>query len=202
MKRVIKKVAVLGSGVMGSRIACHFAGIGAQVLLLDIASPSPSEGGEQKPAAKNKIVNDALTAALKSNPSPVYTKDVAKRITTGNFDDNMKDIATCDWIIEVVIERLDIKQQVYEKVEQFRKQGTLITSNTSGIPIHMLSQGRSEDFKKNFCGTHFFNPPRYLRLLEIIPTPDTDESLLIFSCIMVICIWAKLPCCAKTRQLS
>jgi 3-hydroxyacyl-CoA dehydrogenase len=175
MKRVIKKVAVLGSGVMGSRIACHFAGIGVQVLLLDIVPKDVA--AEAKPAEKNKIVNDALQAALKSNPSPVYTKDVAKRITTGNFDDNMKDIASCDWIIEVVIERLDIKQQVYEKVEQFRKPGTLITSNTSGIPIHLLSQGRSEDFKKNFCGTHFFNPPRYLRLLEIIPTPDTDASV-------------------------
>lgn len=176
MKRVIRKVAVLGSGVMGSRIACHFAGIGVQVLLLDI-QPKQEEGKKHDP---NKIVNDALTAALKSNPSPVFTKDVAKKITTGNFDDNMKDIATCDWIIEVVVERLDIKQQVYEKVEQFRKQGTLITSNTSGIPIHLLSQGRSDDFKKNFCGTHFFNPPRYLRLLEIIPTPDTDPTIVDF----------------------
>lgn len=175
MKRVIKKVAVLGSGVMGSRIACHFAGVGVQVLLLDIVPKDlPADA---KPADKNKIVNDALQAALKSNPSPVYSKDVVKRITTGNFDDNMKDIASCDWVIEVVIERLDIKQQVYEKVEQFRKPGTLITSNTSGIPIHLLSQGRSEDFKKNFCGTHFFNPPRYLRLLEIIPTPDTDPAV-------------------------
>jgi len=178
MKRVIKKVAVLGSGVMGSRIACHFAGIGIQVLLLDIVpKDTPADA---KPALKNKIVNDALAAAIKSNPSPVYTKDVIKKITTGNFDDNMKDIATCDWIIEVVIERLDIKQQVYEKVEQFRKPGTLITSNTSGIPIHMLSVGRSEDFRKHFCGTHFFNPPRYLRLLEIIPTPDTDQSVVDF----------------------
>lgn len=178
MKRVIKKVAVLGSGVMGSRIACHFAGIGVQVLLLDIVpKDTPADA---KPAQKNKIVNDALAAAIKSNPSPVYTKDAVKKITTGNFDDNMKDIATCDWIIEVVIERLDIKQQVYEKVEQFRKQGTLITSNTSGIPIHMLSVGRSEDFKKHFCGTHFFNPPRYLRLLEIIPTPDTDVAVVDF----------------------
>ncbi|MBA4198306.1 MAG: 3-hydroxyacyl-CoA dehydrogenase [Chitinophaga sp.] len=180
MKRTIKKVAVLGSGVMGSRIACHFAGIGLKVLLLDIASPNPSEGGELKPALKNKIVNDALAAALKSNPSPVFTKDVVKHITTGNFDDNMKDIASCDWIIEVVVERLDIKQQVYEKIEQYRKAGTLITSNTSGIPIHLLSQGRSEDFKKHFCGTHFFNPPRYLRLLEIIPTPDTDKEVVDF----------------------
>jgi 3-hydroxyacyl-CoA dehydrogenase len=178
MKRVIKKVAVLGSGVMGSRIACHFAGIGVQVLLLDIV---PNDvAADAKPAEKNKIVNDALQAALKSNPSPVYSKDVVKRITTGNFDDNMKDIAQYDWVIEVVIERLDIKHQVYEKVEQFRKPGTLITSNTSGIPIHLLSQGRSEDFKKNFCGTHFFNPPRYLRLLEIIPTPDTDPSVVDF----------------------
>lgn len=176
MKRSIKKVAVLGSGVMGSRIACHFAGIGVQVLLLDMATP----GWQENKLPKNKLVNDALQAAIKSNPSPVYTKDVVKRITTGNFDDNMKDIATCDWTIEVVVERLDIKQQVYEKVEQFRKPGTLITTNTSGIPIHMLSKGRSDDFKKHFCGTHFFNPPRYLRLLEIIPAPETDQSVIDF----------------------
>ena len=180
MKRTIKKIAVLGSGVMGSRIACHFAGVGVQVLLLDIAAPPPPEGGIQKPSDKNKIVNDALSAAIKSNPSPVYHKDVIKKITTGNFEDNMKDIAGCDWVIEVVVERLDIKKSVYEKVEQFRKPGTLITSNTSGIPIHMLSEGRSEDFKKNFCGTHFFNPPRYLRLLEIIPTPSTDPAVVDF----------------------
>ncbi len=170
-KRIIKKVAVLGSGVMGSRIACHFAGVGIPVLLLDIAA----EG-----ANKNKIVNDALTAAVKSNPSPVYTKDVVKRITTGNFSDNMKDIAGCDWIIEVVVERLDIKKQIFDQVEQSRKPGTLVTSNTSGIPIHMMAEGRSEDFKKHFCGTHFFNPPRYLRLLEIIPTPDTDVEVVNF----------------------
>lgn len=178
MKRTIKKVAVLGSGVMGSRIACHFAGVGVQVLLLDIVGKDVP--ADAKPALKNKIVTDALTAAIKSNPSPVFTKEVVKNITTGNFDDNMKDIASCDWIIEVVVERLDIKQLVYEKVEKFRKPGTLITSNTSGIPIHMLSVGRSEDFRKNFCGTHFFNPPRYLRLLEIIPTPDTDPAIVNF----------------------
>ena len=177
-KRIIKKVAVLGSGVMGSRIACHFAGIGLPVLLLDIV---PKEAVEsKKPAERNKIVNDALAAAIKSNPSPVYHKNVIKKITTGNFDDDMKKIGDCDWVIEVVVERLDIKKQVYEKVEQFRKPGTLITSNTSGIPIHMLSEGRSDDFKKHFCGTHFFNPPRYLRLLEIIPTPDTDPSIINF----------------------
>lgn len=178
MNRSIKKVAVLGSGVMGSRIACHFAGIGVQVLLLDIVPKEAAESTD--PKLRNKIVNDALAAAIKSNPSPVYHKDVVKKISTGNFDDNMKDIAGCDWIIEVVVERLDIKKIVYEKVEQFRKPGTLITSNTSGIPIHMLSEGRSEDFKKNFCGSHFFNPPRYLRLLEVIPTPDTDPAVVDF----------------------
>lgn len=178
MKRSIRKVAVLGSGVMGSRIACHFAGIGVQVLLLDMV-PKSAEASTQ-PAERNKLVNDALQAAVKSNPSPVFTKEVVKRITTGNFDDNMKDIAGCDWIIEVVVERLDIKQLIYEKVEKFRKPGTLVTSNTSGIPIHMMAEGRSEDFKKHFCGSHFFNPPRYLRLLEIIPTPHTDPEIVDF----------------------
>ena len=185
-KRVIKKVAVLGSGVMGSRIACHFAGIGLQVLLLDIV-PTALTAAEQakgltldQPAVKNRIVNEALTAALKSNPSPVYHKDVVKRIKTGNFTDNMKDIAGCDWIIEVVVERLDIKQAVFTEVEKYRKPGTLVSSNTSGIPIHLMAEGRSDDFSKHFCGTHFFNPPRYLRLLEIIPTPATDPEVVDF----------------------
>ena len=174
--RSIKKVAVLGSGVMGSRIACHFANIGVEVILLDIV---PKDAGADR-KSRNKIVDDALAFALKSNPSPIYRKSFAKRITTGNFDDNMKDIATCDWIIEVVIERLDIKKQVFDKVEQFRKPGTLITSNTSGIPIHLMNEGRSEDFQKHFCGSHFFNPPRYLRLLEIIPTPKTSPEVIDF----------------------
>ncbi len=178
MNRTIKKVAVLGSGVMGSRIACHFAGVGLQVLLLDITPKDVTT--DAKPAERNKIVNDALNAAVKSNPSPVFHKDVVKKITTGNFDDNMKDIAHCDWIIEVVVERLDIKQKIFEQVEKYRKPGTLITSNTSGIPIHMMAEGRSDDFKKHFCGTHFFNPPRYLRLLEIIPTPFTDVAVVDF----------------------
>jgi 3-hydroxyacyl-CoA dehydrogenase len=178
MKRTIKKVAVLGSGVMGSRIACHFAGVGIPVLLLDMVPKDAAESTDK--SARNKLVNDALQAALKSNPSPVYTKDVVKKISTGNFTDNMKDIAGCDWIIEVVVERLDIKQSIFEQVEQYRKPGTLITSNTSGIPIHLMAAGRSEDFRKHFCGTHFFNPPRYLRLLEIIPTPDTDPAVIDF----------------------
>lgn len=178
MKRTIKKVAVLGSGVMGSRIACHFAGVGVQTLLLDMVPKGMEES--TKPAERNKLVSDALAAAIKSNPSPVYTKDVMKKITTGNFTDNMKDIAGCDWIIEVVVERLDIKQLIFEQVEKYRKPGTLITSNTSGIPINMMAEGRSDDFKIHFCGTHFFNPPRYLRLLEIIPTKYTDPAIVDF----------------------
>src|SRR6478672_11788882 len=148
MKRNIRKVAVLGSGVMGSRIAAHFAGIGLQVILLDIV-PSGLPANASK-AERNKIVNSALEAAIKSNPSPVYHKDVIKKITTGNFTDNMKDIASVDWVIEVVIERLDIKQSIFTEVEKYRKPGTLITSNTSGIPIHMMAEGRSDDFKKHF----------------------------------------------------
>jgi 3-hydroxyacyl-CoA dehydrogenase len=186
MKRTIKKVAVLGSGVMGSRIACHFAGTGVQVLLLDMAPKELTDAEKARGLSldhnlvKNRIVNDSLSQAIKSNPSPVYTKDIVKRISTGNFTDNMKDIAGYDWIIEVVIERLDIKQQIFSEVEKYRKPGTLITSNTSGIPIRMMAEGRSEDFKKHFCGTHFFNPPRYLRLLEIIPTPFTDPAVIDF----------------------
>jgi len=179
MQRIIKKVAILGSGVMGSRIACHFAGIGIQVLLLDILSAS-AEAEKGSISQRNQVVNDALSAALKSNPSPVFNKDAAKKIKTGNFTDNMKDIASYDWIIEVVVERLDIKQSVFTEVEKYRTPGTLITSNTSGIPIHLMTAGRSDDFKKHFCGTHFFNPPRYLRLLEIIPTPDTDPAVTSF----------------------
>ncbi|HVE62035.1 MAG TPA: 3-hydroxyacyl-CoA dehydrogenase family protein, partial [Chitinophagaceae bacterium] len=177
-KRIIKKVAVLGSGVMGSRIALHFAGVGLQVLLLDIV-PTEAQGTDSK-VARNKLVNDALQSAIKSNPSPVYHKDAVKKVIIGNFDDNLKDIAGYDWVIEVVVERLDIKRSLYEKVDGFRKPGTLVTSNTSGIPIHLLSEHRSADFKKHFCGTHFFNPPRYLRLLEIIPTPDTDSEVVDF----------------------
>jgi 3-hydroxyacyl-CoA dehydrogenase len=186
MKRIIKKVAVLGSGVMGSRIACHFANIGVPVLLLDI-SPKELTADEEKkglkldaPAVRNRVVNSALQAAVVANPSPLYRKSEASRIKTGNFDDNLKEIASCDWVIEVVVERLDIKKSLYERVEQFRKKGTLITSNTSGIPIHLLAEGRSQDFKENFAGTHFFNPPRYLKLLEIIPTPDTKPEVLDF----------------------
>lgn len=174
MKRNIRKVAVLGSGVMGSRIACHFANVGVEVLLLDIV---PKDAPEGNVAARNKIVNDALQFAIKSNPSPIYSKSFIPRITTGNFDDDLSKIKECDWIIEVIIERLDIKQSLFERVEHFRKPGTLITSNTSGIPIHLMAEGRSDDFKQHFCGSHFFNPPRYLQLLEIIPTAYTSPEV-------------------------
>lgn len=184
--RRIRKVAILGSGVMGSQIACHFANIGLEVLLLDIA-PKELNANEEKQGltlndtvVKNRIVNEALQAALKSSPSPIYRKSFANRITTGNMEDHMKDIASADWIIEVVVERLEIKKIVFDNVEKYRKKGTIISSNTSGIPIHMMLEGRSDDFQQHFLGTHFFNPPRYLELLEIIPTPKTDESIVHF----------------------
>ena len=186
MKRFIRKVAVLGSGVMGSRIACHFANVGCEVLLLDMPPKELDETEIKKglslesPTVRNRIVNQSLQFALKSNPSPIYRKSFASRIETGNFDDDLHKIKDCDWVIEVIIERLDIKQQLFEKVELHRKDGTLISSNTSGIPIHMMLDGRSEDFQKHFCGTHFFNPPRYLQLLEIIPTPKTEQSVVDF----------------------
>jgi 3-hydroxyacyl-CoA dehydrogenase len=186
MNRSIRKVAVIGSGVMGSRIACHFAGIGVQVLLLDIVPPGLDDtelakgSPDKRTKERNRIVNDSIQAALKSKPSAVYTKDVIKNIKTGNIEDDLPKISDCDWIIEVVIERLDIKQKIFEQVELYRKPGTLVTTNTSGIPIHLMSEGRSEDFQQNFCGTHFFNPPRYLRLLEIIPAPKTMPEALDF----------------------
>ena len=178
--RNIKKVAVLGSGVMGSRIACHFANIGCDVILLDIVPPNLSDAEKDQKAARNRIVDGALSATLKARPASVYDAAFASRIRTGNFDDNMGLIADADWVLEAVIENLAIKKQVFEKVEAHRKPGTVISSNTSGIPIHQMLDGRSEDFRKHFVGTHFFNPPRYLRLLEVIPTPETDPELVHF----------------------
>jgi 3-hydroxyacyl-CoA dehydrogenase len=183
MNYKIKKVAVLGSGVMGSRIACHFANIGVQVLLLDIAPNTLNDLEVSKnltlesKLVKNRIVNDALASAVKSNPSPLYLSSFVSNITTGNFTDDLSKINEVDWIIEVVVENLKIKQQLFESVEKHRKPGTLISSNTSGIPIHLMCEGRSEDFVAHFCGTHFFNPPRYLKLLEIIPTPKTKPEV-------------------------
>ncbi|MCF2495934.1 3-hydroxyacyl-CoA dehydrogenase/enoyl-CoA hydratase family protein [Dyadobacter chenhuakuii] len=186
MNRSIRKVAVLGSGIMGSRIACHFANIGVEVLLLDIVPKELNDAEKARgmtsehPAFRNRIVNDALQQAIKSSPAPLYSPAFASRIKTGNFEDNLADIKNYDWVMEVVVERLDIKKSIFEKVDALRKPGTLVTSNTSGIPIHLMAEGRSEDFRKHFCGTHFFNPPRYLRLLEIIPTSETDQEIVDF----------------------
>ncbi len=186
MKRTIKKVAVIGSGIMGSGIACHFANIGVEVLLLDIIPNTLTEAEEKKgltlesKTVRNRIVNEHLSNTLKSNPSPIYSQKFANRITTGNTTDDMSKIVNYDWIIEVVVERLDIKKLVFEQIDQYRKQGTLVTSNTSGIPIHFMSEGRSEDFQAHFCGTHFFNPARYLKLFEIIPGPQTSTSVIDF----------------------
>ncbi len=185
-KRRINKVAVIGSGIMGSGIACHFANIGVEVLLLDIVPRELNDVEIKKglslndKVVRNRIVNGDLQKAIKSNPAPLYHKDFAKRITTGNLEDDIAKVNTADWIIEVVIERLDIKKQVFENLDKHRKPGTLITSNTSGIPIKFMSEGRSDDFQKHFCGTHFFNPPRYLKLFEIIPGPKTSNEVLDF----------------------
>ena len=186
MKRNIKKVAVIGSGIMGSGIACHFANIGVEVLLLDVIPKELTEAETKKglnldsPIVRNRLVNEHLANSLKSKPSPIYNQKFASRITTGNTTDDMAKIAHVDWIIEVVVERLDIKKLVFEQIEKHRKPGTLVSSNTSGIPIHFMSEGRTEDFQKHFCGTHFFNPARYLKLFEIIPGPQTSSEVLDF----------------------
>ena len=186
INRRITKVAVLGSGVMGSRIACHFANIGVQVLLLDMVPREllPAESAKglalDSKAVRNRLVNQSLETAIKTSPSPVFSKQSARRIQTGNFEDDLAAVASADWIIEAIVERLDIKKQLLDSVEQHRQPGTLITSNTSGIPIHLMAEGRSADFQAHFCGTHFFNPPRYLRLLEIIPTSATRPEVVDF----------------------
>ncbi|MDB4010829.1 3-hydroxyacyl-CoA dehydrogenase NAD-binding domain-containing protein [Polaribacter sp.] len=183
MTRRIKKVAIIGSGIMGSGIACHFANIGVEVLLLDIL---PRELNDKEKAkgltleskvVRNRLVNDALRTSLKSKPSPIYNQKFASRITTGNIDDDLHLIKDVDWIMEVVVERLDIKKMVFEKIEKHRTAGTLITSNTSGIPIKFMNEGRSEDFQKHFAVTHFFNPPRYLKLFEVVPGPNCYQAV-------------------------
>ena len=183
MTRRIKKIAIVGSGIMGSGIACHFANIGVEVLLLDIV---PRELNDKEKAkgltldnsmVRNRLVNEALMTSLKSKPSPIYSQKFADRITTGNIEDDLHKIKDVDWVIEVVVERLDIKQQVFEKIEKYRTPGTLITSNTSGIPIKFMNEGRSEDFQKHFAVTHFFNPPRYLKLFEVVPGPKCTQEV-------------------------
>jgi len=171
---------------MGSGIACHFANIGVQVRLFDIVPRELTEAEVAKgltlenKGVRNRLVNESLQKTLKSNPSPIYNQSFASRITTGNTEDDLNLIADCDWIIEVVVERLDIKQKVFEQIEKFRKPGTLITSNTSGIPIRFMNDGRSEDFRQHFAVTHFFNPPRYLKLFEVVPGPDCKPEVMDF----------------------
>ena len=188
---------------MGSGIACHFANIGVEVLLLDIV---PNKLNEKEKAkgfvlndriVRNRIVNNALKNTLKSKPSPIYSKKFERRITTGNIEDDISKISEVDWIMEVVVERLDIKKQVFEKIEKYRTKGTIISSNTSGIPIKFMSEGRSEDFQKHFCGTHFFNPARYLKLFEIIPGPKTGNDVLSFLNIYAEQFLGKTPVIAK-----
>lgn len=176
----IKKVAVLGSGIMGSGIACHLANVGLEVLLLDMVPPHLNESEKNNNSLRNKLASDSLTNVVKSKPAPLYDNKFLSRITVGNFEDDMHKISECDWIVEVVVERLDIKQSIFQKVDQYRKEGSLVSSNTSGIPIKFLAEGRTKDFQKNFCGTHFFNPVRYMALLEIIPHVSTDQSIIDF----------------------
>ncbi|ANW95962.1 3-hydroxyacyl-CoA dehydrogenase [Wenyingzhuangia fucanilytica] len=186
MKKHIKKIAVIGSGIMGSGIACHFANIGVQVLLLDIAPKELTDSEKSKglsldhPLVKDRIVNTNLQSAIKSNPAPLYNKKFADRIETGNLDTDLQKISEVDWIIEVVVERLDIKQKVFEQIEKHRKLGTFVTSNTSGIPIQFMNKGRSQDFREHFAVTHFFNPARYLKLFEVVPGPDCKKEVVDF----------------------
>ena len=182
----IRKAAVLGSGVMGSGIAAHLANIGIPVLLLDIVPPKLGADDEAKglttedPKFRNKFATTALDKLLKQKPAPLTTKKSLALLTPGNFEDHLDQLKDVDWIIEVVVENLDIKKSLYEKIESVRKPGTIITSNTSGISIEAMAEGRSEDFQKHFLGTHFFNPPRYLKLLELIPTEATAPEVVDF----------------------
>jgi 3-hydroxyacyl-CoA dehydrogenase len=169
MKR-IHKVAVLGAGTMGARIAAHFANAGVPSYLLDIVPPD-ADG-----AARNKIAAAGLETAKKSKPAAFFEPELARLVTIGNFEDDLKRLSEVDWIIEAVVENLDIKRTLLKKVEAIRKPGTIVSTNTSGLPVAKIAEGFSDDFRKSWFGTHFFNPPRYMRLLEIIPTPETDPA--------------------------
>src|SRR6516165_12216470 len=170
----INKVAVLGAGTMGARIAAHFANAGMPCVLMDMVPPDAAQGSDQ--AARNKIVAAGLDAAVKSKPAAFFEKGLERLITIGNFDDDMQLVAQADWIIEAVAENLEIKRALLKKVETARKPGSIVTTNTSGLPVASIAEGFSDDFRRHWFGTHFFNPPRYMRLLEIIPTPETDAA--------------------------
>src|SRR5579863_6045642 len=170
----IHKVAVLGAGTMGARIAAHFASAGVPSYLLDIVPQDVPSGADS--VARNKIAVAGLDAAKKSKPAAFMDSSLARFVTVGNFEDDLKKLAEVDWIIEAVVENLDLKRALLRKVEAIRKPGTIITTNTSGLPVGKIAEGFSDDFRRSWFGTHFFNPPRYMRLLEIIPTPDTDRA--------------------------
>ena len=174
MSKRIEKVAVLGAGTMGSRIAAHLANAGVRSYLLDIVPPDVP--ADAPAAVRNKIADAGLDAARKSKPAAFMEASLSRLVTTGNFDDHLGLLAECDWIIEVVVENLELKRQLLKKVEAVRKPGTIVTTNTSGLPVASIAEGFSEEFRRHWFGTHFFNPPRYMRLLEIIPTPDTDPA--------------------------
>src|ERR1700723_939877 len=184
MRRPIEKAAVLGAGTMGARIAAHLANAGISCYLLDIV-PMELTADEKrkgltldKPAVRNRIVLAGLDAAKKSRPAAFFTPETARLITPGNFEDNLDWCGQADWIIEAVAENPEIKRRLFERVELVRKPGTIVTSNTSGLPIRMLSEGRSEDFQRHWAGFQFFNPPRYMKLAEIIPGPKTLPEVL------------------------
>ena len=167
MSQRIQKAAILGAGTMGARIAAHFANAGLPSLLLDMV---PNEAAA---ADRNKIVAAGLDAAKKSKPAAFFSPELAAKISIGNFDDDLPRIADADWIIEVVAENLDIKRRLLGKVAQFRKPGAMVTTNTSGLPVHLIAEGLPEEFQQHWAGTHFFNPPRYMKLVEVIPGPKT-----------------------------
>jgi 3-hydroxyacyl-CoA dehydrogenase len=169
----VRKAAVLGAGVMGAAIAAHLANVGIPCLLLDIVPPNETKD-------RDVVARSGLEKALKARPAAFYSKRAARLVTVGNIEDDWEDLADVDWIIEVVIERLDIKQSLYTKIEMALSPGTIITSNTSGLPAQMLVEGRSEEFRRNFLITHFFNPVRYMRLLELVPNKGTDPALMQF----------------------
>src|SRR5258706_7401483 len=176
MKRRIEKAVVLGAGTMGSRIAAHFANAGLPCILLDIVPPNlppDAPAGE-----RNKIVRAGLDAAKKSKPAAFFTAALAGKIAIGNFEDDLARCAEADWIIEVVAENLEIKRKLLARVAQYRKPGAIVTTNTSGLPVHLIAEGMSEEFQQDWAGTHFFNPPRYLKLVEVIPGPKTSPDVL------------------------
>ena len=175
-EQTIKKVAVLGAGVMGSGIAAHVANAGIPVLLLDIVPPNLTDAEKGQRSARNRFSAGSLEKALKQKPAPFFHARNAELVEIGNFDDDLARIAECDWVVEVVKEDLAVKKALFEKIDKVRKPGTLITSNTSGIPLAKLIEGRSQDFRKNFFITHFFNPVRYMKLLELVTGGETDQN--------------------------